>query len=215
MPILKPGQVIDGQDKAPELYGVKPQTNSMMFRERLLKLFRPQDWVEFKNIDDEPIFWQCVPEDSETVSFDATGSMKEVHRKLPEQWYVLPGTTEPIPGYAAQVGFDVLYKTVAAKSTLHHYKDPNDPRKMKDGSYGEKSFNFSDATIQEDTIKKAFLGVIAPTFGGAPVASIQAPVSEPALPAETEARAWPTPADPTEQADKPATKAKANVSASR
>lgn len=202
MPILKPGQVIDGQDKAPELYGVKPQTNSMMFQERLLKLFQPQQFVNMKNIDDETLYWQCVPETSETVTYTQGGSMKDTHRLPPEQWYLMPGDTEPIPGYAALVGFDALYKKVAAKSTLKQYKDPSNPQYSKDGSYTPRNFNFSDANVQEATINEAFKGIAVPTFGGTPAPSVEQPASQP----ESDGRKWPTPTETTEYAtpDKPA-----------
>lgn len=134
--------------------------------------------------------------------------MKDTHRLPPEQWYLMPGDTEPIPGYAALVGFDVLYKVRAAKSTLKQYKDPTNPQYSKDGTYTPRNFNFSDANVQEATINEAFKGVAVPTFGNAP-----APVAS--APAEPEARVWPTPAEKTEYAtpDKQPSKAKASVPA--
>lgn len=138
--------------------------------------------------------------------------MKDTHRLPPEQWYIMPGVTEPIPGYAAQIGLDVLYKVRAAKSVLKQYKDPNNLQFNKDGTHTPRNFNFSDATVQEATIKEAFGGIAIPTFTSAPAPTFEQPTSQP----EPEARTWPTPtATATEYAtpDKPPVKAKTNAPA--
>jgi hypothetical protein len=74
---------------------------------------------------------------------------------------------------------------------------------MKDGTYAQQSFNFSDASIQEDTISKAFIGIANPSFGQSVL-----PAPEDTEKSATDGRTWPEPTDTK-------TKAPSNATAAR
>lgn len=206
MPILKPGEALPSQiSETPELYGVKVATNGQMFQERLMEKFGPEQYVEIKNIDDAPLIWQYMPESSERETFDQGGNQRHIYRNQPEQRYILPGESEVIVGASAYRALDVLYKTLAAKASVREYRNPDKPTYDKDGTYRQRSFNFSDTQVQDKAIDHAFLGVVAPTF-----TRPSEQVSAPAEPTDTTERAWPEPADAPAKA-----KANTNVAPSR
>lgn len=209
MPILKPGQSLGQNETAPELQGVTLNTNSTQFQERLLAKFKPQEYVEIKNIDDSPLYWQYMPQENETETTDETGRMHQTYRTDPELWGLRPGESEFMIGACAYRALDVLYKNVAAKRALKTLKDPNDPRKAKDGSYTQVSFNFSDAGIQEEVVKQAYLGKATPTFGR-PSVEASAPTAQPEVQAPALGdKQWPVPSTT------PVAKATANATAGK
>jgi hypothetical protein len=158
MPQITSGQIVPGQNGAPKLYGTEKNENTIPFQERLSRLFKPQEFVTIKNIDDEPLYWQFMPADSETENFSEDGMQRIITREQPEMWVILPGEAEVIVGASAYRALDTLYKNYMAKSTLRKFKDPESPMFTEDNKHLPKNFNFADGGAQEEFIKKAYLG---------------------------------------------------------
>lgn len=177
MPQLQPGQVVPGQGEAPKLYGTDKQQNSIPFQEKLMQLFKPQEFVTIKNITDESVFWQYMPADNEQENFSEDGMQRIITRENPEMWFIPAGETEVLVGASAYRALDVIYKAWAASTVLKKYKDPNSQLYDEKGSHLPRNFNFADAGAQATFIEKAYLGKATPTFGS-PVVSptpIEAP----------------------------------------
>jgi hypothetical protein len=198
MPQVQSGQVTPGAAGAPKLYGTDKVENTIPFQERLMRLFKPQEFVTIKNIDDEPLYWQYMPADNETETMSEDGMQKQIHRNAPEMWVIAPGETEVLVGASAYRALDVLYKNVTAKKTLSRYTDPLSPRFDDKNQHLPKNFNFADGGLQENFIEQAYLGKAVPTFASyqsvdAPAApavqpTVAAPVyAEPDLPDEDKA----------------------------
>jgi hypothetical protein len=189
MPQIKTGQVIPGVGEAPKPYGLDKVENAIPFQERLMRLFKPQEFVTIKNITDEACYWQYMPQDSETENFSEDGMQRIITREDPEMWVILPGETEVLVGASAYRALDVMYKNFAAASTLRKFKDPSAPQYNEKNEHLPKNFNFADGGAQDAFIKKAYLGKATPTFGNieqpmqpAPAAPAQAtPPAEPAV----------------------------------
>lgn len=172
MPLYQPGQVVPGQSGAPKLYGADKQKPNVPFQQKLMDRFKAQEFVTIRNIDDEPLYWQFLPLDAETETFDETGLMKQIYRDRPEMWYIPPGETDVIVGASAYRALDVLYKQIAAKKTTRLFRDPNSPQYDEKGQHQPKNFNFSDDSLQEEVIEQAYLGKATPAFGPVPVAEV-------------------------------------------
>lgn len=168
MPQLQPGQVAPGQNGAPKLYGTDKVENAVPFQEKLMRLFKPQEFVTIKNIDDEPLYWQYMPADSETESMSEDGMQKQIHREAPEMWVINPGEVEVLVGASAYRALDVLYKNCTAKSTLKRFKDPTAPQFNENNEHLPKNFNFADGGAQDAFIERAYLGKAMPTFQQTP-----------------------------------------------
>jgi hypothetical protein len=166
MPQIQPGQVQPGQGGAPKLYGTEKIENSIPFQERLMRLFKPQEFVTIKNIDDEPIYWQYLPADSEQESFSEDGMQKMISREQPEMWMIPAGETEVLVGASAYMALDVMYKNVTAKKTLKRFADPTQPQFNEKNEHLPKNFNFADGGLQEAFLQQAYLGKAVPTFAG-------------------------------------------------
>lgn len=164
MPQLQSGQLTPGQDGAPKLYGVDKQQNNVPFQEKLMQLFKAHEFVSIKNIDDEPVYWQYLPDSSEQVDFSEDGLQKIISREQPEMWVIGPGETEVLVGASAYRALDVMYKNVSAKKTLKRFRDPASPMFDKEGQHMPKNFNFADAGAQDEFIKQAYLGKAIPSF---------------------------------------------------
>ena len=164
MPQIQPGQVAPGQDNAPKLYGTEKIENTIPFQERLMRLFKPQEFVTIKNIDDGPIYWQYMPVDGETETMSEDGMQKQVYRTDPEMWVIQPGETEVLVGANAYRALDVMYKSYTAKSTLKKFKDPTQPQFNEKNEHLPKNFNFADGGAQERFIELAYIGKATPNF---------------------------------------------------
>jgi hypothetical protein len=180
MPKVDTNQVQAGKNGAPQLYGTQKVENTIPFQEKLMRLFKPQEFVTIKNIDDEDVYWQYLPVEGEDISYDESGIQKQVTRDLPELWTIPAGESEVLVGASAYRALDVMYKNWAAKSTLRKYKDPTSQLYDEKGSHLPRNFNFADGGTQDAFIRQAYLGKAIPTFGAAPVATVQErPVIEP------------------------------------
>lgn len=186
MPQLQQGQVVPGAGEAPKLYGLDKTENAIPFQERLMRLFKPQEFVTIKNINDEPCYWQYMPPENETENFSEDGMQRIITREKPEMWVIMPGKTEVIVGGSAYRALDVMYKQHAASTTLRKFADPTSPQFNEKNEHLPKNFNFADGGAQEDFIKKAYLGKATPTFGGMPTQPTEpeATYTPPPAPAE-------------------------------
>lgn len=165
MPQLQPGQIIPGQGEAPKLYGTDKPQNNIPFQEKLMGLFKPQEFVTVKNITDEPITWQYMPADNEEEKFSEDGMQRMIMRENPEMWYIPAGGTEVLVGANAYRALDVIYKAYMATSTLKKYRDPSSQLYDKEGQHLPRNFNYADSGAQDTFIEKAYLGKAIPTFG--------------------------------------------------
>ena len=165
MPKITPGQQTPGQNGAPRLYGIDKTENAIPFQEKLMRLFKPQEFVTIMNIDDEPIFWQYMPAENETENFSEDGMQKQVNREAPEMWVIPAGDTEVLVGASAYRALDVMYKAWSSKTTLRKFSDPSAPQFNKDNEHMPKNFNFADGGAQDLFIERAFLGKAMPSFG--------------------------------------------------
>lgn len=162
MPQVTPMQSTAGQNGAPEIYGQGLQVDNVPFQDRVAKLFKPTEWVEIKNIDDEPLYWQYMPTDNEQIDFTEDGTQTIVTRKAPEMWVIEPGKTEPVIGASAYRALDVLYKQMSAKKVLAKFTDPAKGEFDAAGGHVPRNFNFSDSSAQEKILKAAFIGKANP-----------------------------------------------------
>lgn len=186
MPQIQPGQVQQpGVDGAPKLYGVDKVENTIPFQERMIRLFKAHEFVTVKNIDDEPIYWQYMPQEAEEINSTDDGLQQIVTRDAPEMWVINPGETEVLIGASAYRCLDVMYKNVTAKKTLRRFKDPNKQVYDETGQHQPRNFNFADGGAQEDFLKQAYLGKAQLAFAPqTPVMPTVAPVAAaPAAPA--------------------------------
>lgn len=192
MPQIQPGQVAPGQDGAPKLYGVDKVENTVPFQEKLMRHFKPQEFVTIKNIDDEPVYWQYMPADNEQENFSEDGMQRQITREAPEMWVIQPGETEVLVGASAYRALDTMYKNYTAKSTLRRFSDPSKPQFNEKNEHLPKNFNFADGGAQDNFIEQAYLGKAMPSFApqqGTPtpqpaVAAPTAPAAAPVTYAE-------------------------------
>lgn len=135
-------------------YGTQRVQNDLTFQERLMKRFAAHEWVNVKNVDNDPIVWQYLPAHLEEHEY-TTDPMQITRRGEPEVWQLDPEDTEPIIGASAYIMIEALYKQIVAKKrTLE----------IKDAPLLGRNFNFSDATQQEFWISKIYQGKAQP-FG--------------------------------------------------
>jgi hypothetical protein len=180
MPQLQPGQITPGQNGAPKLYGLDKTENTIPFQERLMRLFKPQEFVTIKNIDDAPIYWQYMPIENEQESFSEDGVQRQILREAPEMWMIPAGKTEVLVGASAYRALDVMYKNVTSKKTLRRFADPTAPQFNEKNEHLPKNFNFADGGAQDAFLEQAYLGKATPSFQNAqPVESSQPVASQP------------------------------------
>lgn len=183
MPQIQPGQAIQpGQSGAPKLYGTEKVENTVPFQEKLMRLFKPQEFVTIKNIDDEPIYWQYMPIENEQVGFSEDGMQKITTREDPEMWVIMPGETEVIVGGSAYRALDVMYKAWTAKSTLKKFKDPTQPQFNENNEHLPKNFNFADSGAQDRFLELAYIGKATPSFGQVAPAQPEGLTTQPSQP---------------------------------
>lgn len=178
MPQVNQGQVQPGVDGAPQIYGTGNVENTIPFQERCHKLFKPQEFVNIKNIDDEPLYWQYMSADNETETFSEDGMQRMVNRGTPEMWMIAPGEVEPLVGASAYLALDTLYKKMAAKKTLRRYSDPSSPLFDDKGQHLPKNFNFADGGAAEAFLKQAYLGKAVPNFADFQSPTVNTPVDD-------------------------------------
>jgi hypothetical protein len=192
MPQIQPGQVALGQDGAPKLYGVDKVENTVPFQEKLMRHFKPQEFVTIKNIDDEAVYWQYMPADNEQENFSEDGMQRQINREAPEMWVIQPGETEVLVGASAYRALDVMYKNFTAKSTLRRFSDPSKPQFNEKNEHLPKNFNFADGGAQDAFIERAYLGKAMPSFG----AQQQPVVAQPQVAAPAPTAPVSAPAEP-------------------
>lgn len=196
MPQLQPGQVVPGQGQAPKLYGTEKPQNNVPFQEKLMQLFKPQEFVTIKNVTDEPLYWQYMPADNETENFSEDGMQRMITREAPEMWYIPAGEVEVVIGASAYRALDVMYKAYMANSTLRKYRDPSSQMYDEKGQHLPRNFNYADGGAQDNFIEIAYLGKATPTFGVQPVAAAPQPAFANPEPLNT-SNPTPTHVDPT------------------
>lgn len=195
MPQIQPGQQTPGENGAPKLYGLDKNENTIPFQERMMRLFKPQDFVTIKNINAEPVYWQYLPEGAETENFSEDGMQRIITRESPEMWVILPDETEVLVGASAFRALDVMYKNHMAATTLQRFQDPSQPQFNEKKEHMPKNFNFADGGAQTEFLEKAFLGKATPSFGPQQAAPVIAPIEQPVA---AQAMQEPAPtADPT------------------
>lgn len=197
MPQIQPGQVTPGVDGAPKLYGTDKTDNTVPFQQKLMDLFKPQEFVTIKNIDDAPVYWQYMPVDNENESFSEDGMQKQVNRGLPEMWVIEPGQVEVLVGASAYRALDVMYKNVTAKKTLRRYKNPDSQVYDETGNHVPRNFNFADGGTQDLFIEQAYLGKAVPSFQNFAPAEQPAVAAPVAARPQVQAQPMTAPVDPT------------------
>src|ERR1039458_3418237 len=83
-----------------DVYGQDIIDNSIIFRERLMNRFKAHETVQVKNIDDEPIEWQFLPNHAEVTTITDEGT-RITTRETPEFWRLAPGETDILGGDCA------------------------------------------------------------------------------------------------------------------
>jgi hypothetical protein len=206
MPQVQPGQaIVPGQAGAPELYGTQKVENTLPFQARLMELFKPQEFVTIKNINDDPVYWQYMPIDNEVEAASEDGIQRMITREAPEMWVILPNETEVVVGASAYRALDVMYKNFTAAKTLNKFRDPMSPQFNEKNEHLPKNFNFADGGAQEIFIKAAYLGKATPVFTTQEAAFVAAPEqptaaapTTPVQPATAQPQSpTPDPVDPT------------------
>lgn len=208
MPQIQPGKGIQpGADGAPKLYGTDKVENSIPFQERMMRRFKPSEFVIIKNIDDEPLYWQYMPAEAETMNFSEDGMQRQIYRDEPEMWMIPAGETEVVVGASAFRALDVLYKNYMAKSTLRRFRDPSSPQFNDKNEHLPKNFNYADGGAQEAFLDMAFIGKAMPTFSDGAAANTTS--VEPSQPVAAESVVHtPAYAEPDEVRDTAINKAK-------
>lgn len=187
MPQIQPGQVAPGQDGAPKLYGTETVENTIPFQERLMRLFKPQEFVTIKNVDDEPVYWQYMPIENEQVGFSEDGMQKITTREDPEMWVIQPGESEVVVGASAYRALDVMYKAYTAKSVLRKFKDPSQPQFNEKNEHLPKNFNFADGGAQDRFLDLAYIGKATPSFAAQPAVTVStAPMAMTSAPTQSD-----------------------------
>lgn len=137
------------------LYGQEDIDLTISFRERLLTRFAAHETVEVKNIDNEPIEWQFLPDYAETSSLTDEG-IKITYREEPELWRIEAGDTEYLTGACAFHMLENLYKKVVIKK-VGVVETPTSAKQIR-------NFNFKDPIRAEAFIDDAFIGKVNPSF---------------------------------------------------
>ena len=135
--------------KADKAYGVGPQDQRLMFREKLMKRFAAHDFVRVINVDNEPFIWQYLPSSAEDFEF-TPDPMKITHRGEVEMYRLDPGQSEVIVGENAYLMIEGLYKKLSAKKMIGGRPDL--------GPGQARNFNWTDGYAQDEWINKIYLG---------------------------------------------------------
>jgi hypothetical protein len=126
-----------------------PADSRLLFRERLMKRFAAHEWVRVINPDDEVYIWQYFPSHAEEFEF-TPDPMKITRRGETELYKLDPGESEVLLGENAYIMIEGLYKKLVSKRVIA--KTPDQPAGMA------RSFNWTDGNLQEDWIKRIYLG---------------------------------------------------------
>lgn len=92
------------------------QDDSLTFRERLVKRFKPNNFVRVINIDDEPFEWQEQPISNEFVH-QPDKVTYDVYRRNPERHVLMPGEVRILDGGNAYLMVEGLFKKLILKKT--------------------------------------------------------------------------------------------------
>lgn len=136
---------------------------STMFREKLVDLFEPTDWVRVINPDSIDFIWQYMPASKEHITFDSSSStvpMKITHRDDPEVYRLEPGQSAVLVGANAYLMIEGLAKRMMANRTIN--RNPN----VRPGE--ARNFNFSDDEAQHELIELIYLGKATPGLAPKP-----------------------------------------------
>lgn len=138
-----------------EIYGQDETDVSLTIRQRLMQRFAAHEHVQVKNIDDEPIEWQYLPDYAEHSHLTDEG-IKVTERDDPELWRIEPGETEVLVGSCAYFMIENLYKKVVIKK-VGIVEHPSSAKQIK-------NFNFKDPVRAEKIISEIYIGKVTPSF---------------------------------------------------
>ncbi len=150
MPQIQPNDI-----KSHEIYGQDDTDVSLTIRERLMKRFAPHEHVQVKNIDDEMMEWQFLPDHAEKSYLTEEG-IKVTERDDPELWILAPGETDVLIGACAYIMMENLYKKMVIKK-VGIVEHPTTAKQIK-------NFNFKDPIRAEKLIDEIYLGKVNPSF---------------------------------------------------
>lgn len=188
MPQRDPAQI-----KKQDIYGKDEIDFTITIRERLLTRFKAHEHVQVKNIDNEDMEWQYVPDYAEQTNITDEGT-RITTREDPELWYIEAGQTDVLIGACAFIFFDKLIKTLMIKQ-VGIVERPDNAKQIR-------NFNFKDPMRAEKFIDEIFMGKVSPSFnqtqanGILPEKPKAAPVAPPADSAVDEDESTETPAAP-------------------
>lgn len=139
---------INNPDEIAELIP-KNADNRLSLRDRLMKRFAAHEWVRVINVDDEPYIWQYLPAHAEDFEF-TPDPMKITRRGDVEIYRLDPGESEVIIGENAYLMIEGLYKKIISKKVIAERPDTQPGL--------ARSFNWTDANLQEYWLDRIFLG---------------------------------------------------------
>ena len=112
--------------------------------EKLHEMFKPNDLVTIKNIDDRPTGYLFVSPDDERVEMAEGGITRRVYPGEADAVVLQAGETKVVPGWQAYVGLDRMWKAYAQH------------RSTADTSL------IADTTARDQFLEASFLGVFDP-----------------------------------------------------
>jgi hypothetical protein len=151
-------QIAKEDVKPYQVYGQAEVDLTITIRERLMSRFAAHETVEVKNIDDEPIEWQFLPDHAETSTLTDDG-IKITYRDEPELWRIEAGETDYMTGACAFIMIEALYKKLVIKK-VGIVENPTSAKQIR-------NFNFKDPIRAEALIDKIYLGKVSPSFNQA------------------------------------------------
>lgn len=123
--------------------------------------FHPEDQVKVVNILDHMFYWQVEDPHNEQIREIAFrgATQRRISRKAPDMWSIAPGEVKVIPGWSALLMIEKMYKQYIIETT--------DAKPRPETSKGRlvQSYNFDNASKQEEIISKIFLGIETPGRG--------------------------------------------------
>lgn len=137
----RPQQHNPNEPLLPEGFNTTPtladliQDDSLTFRERLVKMFKANDFVRVINIDDEPFEWQETPISHEFVH-QPDKVTYDVYRKTPNRYVLRPAEMRILDGGNAYLMVEGLFKKIILKKTAGKGTGMGSPQTQ--GEYIEK-----------------------------------------------------------------------------
>ena len=157
--------------KPSQVYGQEEVDLTITMRERLMARFAAHELVEVRNIDDETMEWQFLPDHAETSSLTDDG-IKITYRDEPELWSLDAGDTDYLTGSCAYIMIESLVKKLIIKR-VGIVERPQSAKEIR-------NFNFKDPIRVEAFIDQIYVGKVTPSFNQVQpnkVAPIKKPVT--------------------------------------